>query len=337
MASSRSPLVLYSHNDDGSIGKRKNGRKEANIIVEVLDDGDSLALFLYILKGVQDTPYKYKNTRYIFMNVYSNENPSSFIINYIKEKCSAHGFLFYGVPIASAYDLKSLGEQLKSPATNVIRPRSSSDEKVAALMKMSAPHIAADDWIERFKYNVYIYSGIVLECTNILLSESQDKLARKVILTTVRGQGPTLPLSTSTCIGVHLSGGRTINITRSLHEVHSTEASFYVSTFLSKHEMSLIPPDGGPSKDKSPSFSSTTDIFLSSLEGQMSSTVSTLCKTSQKIVTGSNGSFPLCKWCPIPFHPSFYDSVLRDARCFDTHTPCHACSSLTKYEHLLPY
>lgn len=257
-------MLSTNHKFRACLGKNKVITPNENVMIglsggvgsTVLADLVHHAISLENTKKLRITPY--------FLHLYDDD--SKCLAESLIRQCERYNFDVYVVHLAvymnSNYEL---------PQANTLQDCNDNERQAFKDMMNSMPPSAANDYLLKIKRNLLVEFAKKLNCSVIFTAETTNTLAVNLLSNLAIGRGSQVQYD----IGFYDNRDDKVKIIRPIKDISTEELNHYISI------KQLTPVND--SHIKSNSLQSVISSFVSELQDNFQATISTVCKTADKI------------------------------------------------------
>ncbi|KAM3967916.1 cytosolic thiouridylase subunit 2 [Aphomia sociella] len=261
-------LTSINHKFRSCIGKNKILRSNENILFCLSGGAASTVLLDLVHNGISlDNHKKLRVTPYALHLIGpGNTEENVKVANSIIKTCKSYNFNVYVVHMAEYVRDNSIAENI-----NVIPAMDSDSQNKFCTILNSLPPTARNDFLMKVKQNLYIRSAKELCCKFVFTAETTTTLAINLLSNLTVGRGSQVHNDVGFCD----KRDDEVTILRPMREISSEELDQYLNT-----------KQIGPVHDCNVydnSLQSVIKSFVSDLQENFQATVSTVCKTADKI------------------------------------------------------
>ncbi|KAJ0182538.1 hypothetical protein K1T71_001907 [Dendrolimus kikuchii] len=267
-----------NHKFRACIGKNKLFSSQENVLVCLSGEEGSTVLLNLISNGLCLENHKKLRINPIFLHLYNNNDIAEKVI----EDCKKHDFVVYVVNIS---DYMSTTIDLPEPNS---LPKLNVGTNNTVNIFNNLPATAFNDMFIKIKRTLFIKYAKVLHCNFIFTAETTGSLASSLLSSIALGRGSQVEDD----IGF-IDNRDDIKIVRPMKDISKEELHFYIKIkkLNIQHHYDM----------KKNSLQVLINNFVSDLQENFPSTISTVCKTAEKLGVASdnadNESNHKCKIC----------------------------------------
>lgn len=258
-------LANVTHKFRSSIGKNKILGKADNVLICLSGKEGSTVLLDLINNALSLDNHKKLRITPIFLHLCENYETIKNVI----EQCQKYNYDLYSPHISEYVQSKS-----HIPIVNSLPIVNNELIEEYNNMQNSMLPTVKDDFITNIKRTLYIRYAKLLNCKYIFTGETTTTLATKLLVNLAIGRGSQVQSN----VGFLDSRDMEIKIIRPMKDISEEELKLYINS------KNLKVNDKQTSKENEhTSLQTVISTFVSSLQENYPSTISTICKTADKI------------------------------------------------------
>ncbi|XP_069681595.1 cytoplasmic tRNA 2-thiolation protein 2-B [Periplaneta americana] len=278
-------LTAATHKFRASLGKSKLVRPQDHVLIAFSGSQPSVALLHLVNAGLNEA--NHKRLLFTCSVVYIDEgNILGLSLEERKTVCTSivvHvGKLNLPLYIASLEDCTEDSDvRLYSCSDEVYDVHSKNEECMKKLMSSVHSLTAKEDLLQKIRNRLLLKIAKQLKCTKIFTAETANHLAVKILSNVSVGRGAQLPLDVGFCDNRDPG----VMLLRPMRDFMKKEVVFY-NAF--NKIVSIAVPSLGTKAGSHASIQKLTEKFVTDLQEDFPSTVSTIFRTGDKLSLGTN-------------------------------------------------
>ncbi|XP_039759755.1 cytoplasmic tRNA 2-thiolation protein 2-B [Pararge aegeria] len=262
-------ITNTNHKFRACLGKSKTLSSNEKVLICLSGGANSIVLLELVHSGITLDGTKKLRVVPFFLHIIETATEDAIRkANIIIDQCKKHNFNLYVININEYYSTNNV-----LPKPNII-----TQTKTEALnnMKLNVSTTIYHDAIVKIKRNLFLRVASELSCKIIFTAETTTQLAKRLLTNLAIGRGSQVEYD----IGFADQRDKTIRILRPMKDISNEEIEYFV-------KLKQLYPVYDHSNTET-GLQSVIDNFVSDLQDNYPATVSTVCKTADKIGSMEN-------------------------------------------------
>lgn len=278
-------ITNVNHKFRASIGKNKVFSSTEKVLVGLSGGLGSSVLLDLVHDGVKLNTHKILRIIPVCLHItgFTSEDKDTELLNTIKDKCTKYGFDLYTVHISNDFNdniVVPINGGVVTTSQDVINRFNSKKTKMSKT--------EWNDFIEKKKQKLYVKMACILQCSCVFTGETTTTLACNLLSNIGLGRGAQLHHD----VGFSDTRHETVKVLRPMKDITKEELSNYAAI-----KLITCPLPQEENKSNMDSLQSLINSFVVDLQENYSATISTVCKTAEKIGSAVNECDKRCFHC----------------------------------------